>query len=551
MKLKKIFRGLLLLALSLLILSVPVGCNGLSALEKNLALSEPEFSLMTGETKMLALVNRSDKDLGEYSVAWQSENPKIATVSDTGTVVAVAPGNTKIIATVTTEKGELQFSSSVTVTQNTAPLTSLTFNGNVYTVGDGQTLNLYDEISFYPTFAATRDLVWTSSNQSIASVSNGVVVPISEGITTITVTTPDGSISASCAVRVSEVSVDPTGISFPDLAYNVPQGKTLKLTAAIEPANATGYSVLWASSDPNIATVSGGTVTALREGETEITATLTCGDKEFIALCTVYVTEAEELIVPPTEISLSPGTINIGEDEDGIFRFQLTVKPANCNIAPEWTCNQDAIAIDKETGEFEVTNAYSTSVRSVIVTCTVGELSATAVVNVQPRAPKLEIIAPDRAELYERAPDNTLKLDAAYRNKLDLPDIIWSSSDTSVATVDENGTVTGLKGGKSCTITATDKNDPTMKATYQVTVKKADYLSVEVGQTVKVDPSLIQKSDIVWTAPALFLTIEKVGNDWFITGVALKDDEPTEISGYSASTGEPYKIPVYVLKPGL
>ncbi len=547
MKQKRRISGAFFLILPLLLALVLAGCNGNGTFEKYLALSEPEFTLMTGETKMLALTNPEEKDLGEYTVAWQSENPNVATVTDTGTVVAVAPGSTKILATVTAEKETATFTSTVTVIQNTAPLTSLTFNANVYTLGGGQSINLYDELSFYPTFAATKDLVWTSSNPAIATVSNGIVLPVSEGLTTITASTKDGNISASCALRVSDVSVDPTGILFDGLSYEVPQGKTLKLTATVEPANATGYSILWTSSDPGTATVSGGVVTGVREGSVEITATLTSGEKTFSALCTVLVTESQELIVPPANIALSPGAITIPEDNDGPFHFNLEIQPGNCNIAPVWTCNRtDILNVDRETGAITVVKAPKDTMASVLVYCTVGDLTATTVVNVEPRPPKLEIVCGETGTLYDKAPRNTLELVAAYLDEEDLPEVTWASSNPAVATVNADGIVTALKAG-TCTVTATDKKNSSQKATYTVTVSKANFVSVTVGETVKLDPTLAPKTDVAWTAPSKFLEIKKEGTDWLITGKEECPTTPSQISGYSASDGQLYTVPVYVM----
>ncbi len=547
MKCKRRINRTLLLILPLALSLFLAGCNGNGDFEKYLALSETEVSLMTGETKMLALTNPEEKDLGEYTVTWQSENEEIATVTSSGTVVAIANGSTKIIATVTAGDNRATFTCIVTVTQNTTPLSSLSFNANIYTLGDGQTLNLYDELSFYPTFAATRDLIWASSNQAIATVSNGIVLPVSEGITTITASTKDGKVSASCALKVSEISVEPTGIYFEEATYQVPRGKTLKLTYAVEPANATGYSILWVSSDPTVVSVAGGVVTGIKEGKADITATLTSGDKEFFSLCTVLVTEAQELIIAPTKVSLSPAAITIPEDNDGPFRFNVKVEPGNCNMDPVWTCNRsDILDIDRNTGAITVASAPQDHMVSVLVTCTIGNLTATGVVNVEPRAPKLEIVSDENSTIYDKAPLNTAELIAAYRGLDILPEILWESSDPTVATINANGIVTAWKAG-SCTITATDKNDTNIKATYTLTVTKANFLSVKVDETVKVDPSLASKTDVEWNAPAKYLEVKKVGDDWFITGKSECPAIPTQISGYSASDGLLYTIKVYVV----
>ena len=57
-----------------------------------------------------------------------------------------------------------------------------------------------------PATATKKNLTWSSSAPEVATVVDGVVTPIAEGATTITVTTVDGGFTARCAVTVSQVS---------------------------------------------------------------------------------------------------------------------------------------------------------------------------------------------------------------------------------------------------------------------------------------------------------------------------------------------------------
>lgn len=83
-------------------------------------------------------------------------------------------------------------------------------------------------------------------------------------------------------VSVKVVSLDKT-------SAELEVGGTLKLTATIEPANATNQNVSWSSSDKNVATVANGTVTAVAVGTADITVTTEDGGKT--ATCTVTVKE--------------------------------------------------------------------------------------------------------------------------------------------------------------------------------------------------------------------------------------------------------------------
>ena len=543
MKILKYVKGVLPAFVLVLALFL-TGCNEAEKIQKSFVVSEPECSVMAEQTKKLTLKNQKNLDIGDYTLAWMTENPNVATVKDDGTVTGIAPGKTKITVVLRTAQTEVYFHSNVTVTENTTPLSSISFQNTVYSLGEGQVLDLNDQISYFPTNAVMQTLTWTSSNPSIATVSEGVVTPVSQGISTITATTEDGKISTSCTVRVSEITVSPTGITFGEGTYIIVTGETLKLSYTVEPENATGYSILWTSSDSEIATVTEGIVTGVTEGEVTIRATLNMGGGEIFAECTLTVEPAPEVHVPATRLQLTPTTLTIPVDKDGPFKFNCTVSPANCTDLPVWTTSRpDLISIDKNTGEFTLIKAPTDDTGSVLVTCTVGELSKSAVVYIAPRKPVLEIVFNEDAILYDKAPHNTIELVAGYVGSEDLPQVAWSSSDTAIATISAEGVVTGLKAG-TCIVTATSKSDPSVTATYTVTVEKAPYLSLKVGEAVTIDPTLIPKDPINWNRFETYVELDQ--EKATVKGLKEAVEKPTVISCYSQSTGDFYSIEVYI-----
>ncbi len=130
-------------------------------------------------------------------VSWSSSNPAVATVSTTGLVTAVGSGSATI--TVTTVDGGKTATSAITVK---IPVTGVSLN---YTSGEmrvGETTTLVATIS--PTGATNRNLIWTSSNTSVLTVSSsGLVTAKSSGNATVTVRTEDGGHTATCTVRVN------------------------------------------------------------------------------------------------------------------------------------------------------------------------------------------------------------------------------------------------------------------------------------------------------------------------------------------------------------
>lgn len=543
MKLLKLKKQILPLLLLVVAFSL-TGCNNAKKIEKAFVISESEFTVMAGQSKQLTLNNPENTNVGEYTLAWMTENSSVATVKDDGTVTGVAPGTTKITVAVRTAKEDVYFSSNVTVTENTTPLSSIAFRSTVYALSAGQAIDLNKEIVYSPENAVKTTLTWNSSNPDIASVSGGIISPVSQGISTVTVTTEDGNISASCTVRVSEIDVPATGISFENESYNITVGETLQLIPNVAPKNATGYSIVWTSSDPQIAITTGGYVKGETEGEVTITATLNTKESSLSATCTVIVGPAEEVFVPATELQLTPTSITIGESDEGPFKFSYTIVPANCTETPVWsTSRPDLLSINETTGEFTLIKAPTDILVSVLVTCTVGDLSKDAVVNISPRKPVLEIAINEDSTLYDVAPHNTIELVAGYIDSEELPEVIWSSSDPSVATVETDGKVTGRKAG-TCTITATSKIDPSVSATYTVNVQKAPYLSLKVGQTVSIDPDLIPSDPVNWNSFATLVELNQEAKT--IKGLKECIEKPTMISCYSQSTGDFYPIEVYV-----
>lgn len=544
MKLLKHTRVMLSVILLITVLLL-TGCNNEKNIVKNFKLSQTELTVTEGQTATLTLVDLEEKDVGDYTVTWKTENDAVATVDNNGTVTAVSPGTVTVSAVVSTKKTEVSFPCTVTVNLNTTPLTSIAFSASVYSLGEGQTIDLNNEIIFYPTNAANRALTWKSSNPSIATVLNGVVAPASEGVTTVTASSADGSIVATCMIRVSEIAIDATGISFEQTEIYLTEGRTMLLTAKVTPENATGYSIVWTSSDPTVATVSNGAVTAIAEGHSTITARLVAGGTEYSATCVVMVEEAGGVTVPATKVQLSPSNMTVEGNSKGSFHFDVTVTPANCTEAPIWSTNRDdLIEIDPETGEFNIVDTLKgkDSV-SVLITCTVGEIQSTAVVTIKPAKAELLIIGSGE-NLYDRAPLNSEKLDVAIVDDNDTPSVTWKSSDTTIATVAEDGTVTAKKAG-TCTITATYKDDPTVTATYTVTVEEANFVSVKVGETVSIDPNLLPEDPTNWQIYGDAITLDE--QECTVTGVSETGEDPINISCGSESNANVYVIPVYVL----
>ena len=222
------------------------------------------------------------------NVKWLSSNESVATVDENGVVTAVGVGQITISVT-TGDKGYRAFC-TVKV------LAEVTHTTGVVLDKESLTLPIYhiEQITktIYPSDAAIKNVKWSSSNRTVASVdAAGKVIGITPGTAVITVTTADGGFTATCVVTVvapvKSVSVDKSSLT-------LKEGHSEEITATVSPASATSKDVTWSSSDESVASVVDGFVTAIRKGTATITARTVEGD--FEAFC-LLVVEGQQVIV--------------------------------------------------------------------------------------------------------------------------------------------------------------------------------------------------------------------------------------------------------------
>jgi len=139
-----------------------------------------------------------------------------------------------------------------------------------------------------PAGATDKAVTWTSSNPSVAAVTDGVVTGRRAGTAVITVTARDGNRTDCCTVTVTEAPAAVTGVTLDKSALRLAAGETAMLSASVQPVNAANKTLSWSSSDETVATVSGGRVRALKAGTAAIT--VTASDGGHTAQCAVTVT---------------------------------------------------------------------------------------------------------------------------------------------------------------------------------------------------------------------------------------------------------------------
>ncbi len=149
-------------------------------------------------------------DATNQTATWSSSNEAVATVDkNTGEVTGIAAG--EAIITATSVDGGKTAKSTITVSSETFAVTGITLNYDAREVDANATQTLVPTIA--PANATNKKITWTSSDEAVATVVDGVVTYVANGTTTITATTVDGSFSDKCDIT----SVDTAYFYFDDI----------------------------------------------------------------------------------------------------------------------------------------------------------------------------------------------------------------------------------------------------------------------------------------------------------------------------------------------
>ena len=254
-----------------------------ATLAETITLDKTEISFEATETATLVATVLPELTTNK-SVTWKSSNEAIATVDANGKVTAIAVGEATITAT-TTDGSNLSATCKVTVVPTMAE--TITLDKTEISIEATETATLVATV--LPELTTNKSVVWTSSNEAVATVdANGVVTAIAVGEAVITATTTDGTnLSASCQVTVVPTLV--VSIEVTPNSVEAEENSEVQLSVNILPENATYKSVEWSSSNDAIASVNAnGLVKIRKEGNVVITATTTDGTN-LSATCSINV----------------------------------------------------------------------------------------------------------------------------------------------------------------------------------------------------------------------------------------------------------------------
>ncbi len=313
---------------------------------------------------------------------------------------------------------------------------------------------------------------WASSDNAVATVdASGNVTGVAAGNATITATS--GAVSATCTVTVT-APVQTVAVSLDKTSGEVEVGKTVSLVATV-----TGHdnkAVTWSSSDNAIATVdANGVVTGVKAGTATITVT-SQADNTKTATCSITVKTAS--VAASITLDKTIAEVEIGKE----ITLKATTTPAE-GVSVKWTSSDTTIAT--------VTGGKVTGVKAgkAIITAALIENGSETVkidcsVTVTEVARKV-ILDETKLEMTV-GEEKTLKATVEGYTAASNGKVTWTTSDNTIATVDENGKVLALKAG-SVKITATNtENTVKVEAVCDITIKEGVVLKTKSGAEVYV-----------------------------------------------------------------
>lgn len=418
------------------------------SLVTSVRLNKNESALIAGQSETL-IVTVEPGDALDKSISWSSSDSSVAIVDTNGTVTALTGG--QVIITATSNDGSNK-SDSCRYTIGWLP-SGIALSKTCSTLKSGTSETL---TTIFNDDAVDRDVVWSSSDESVALVDqNGTVTAVGAGKAIISATLTNGSgQSASCEYivkpLVSEIKIDKEKIT-------ITAGQSEKLSVSVLPIDAFDSSVMWSSSNISVATVNeSGIVKGKLGGTAIITATATDGSG-VTAVCEVTVT------VPVSRISLNYNTYKLFKGAS--FSLKATVTPKQASEKRvTWSSNDKSVANVDENGRVIAVKAGTAT-----ITATASDGSGVS------SSCKIIVVAPVEKIILNKY---NLEMSSGEQYKLKAtvkPDtatdktVTWKSSDSAFAYVDENGKVVARSGGK-VSITATSNQNSSISATCDIII---------------------------------------------------------------------------------
>ncbi len=421
--------------------------------------------------------NATDK-----SVTFSSLDEDVASVDQSGKVVAKAAGTTYIFCSANDGSGN-QAKVKVVVSESHIDVSSVS-------VGKEKNITLEPnaertiQVTVLPDNATDKSVTFTSSQPDVASVDeSGKVKALKVGSTSIIVQSVDNPAKFDTLnISVAETVTHVTGVTISDSEKLVEENAdSFKLTATVAPEHADDKSVIWASSDVTVAYVDGeGNVTPISAGEADIT--VKTADGGFEETCHVIVTKTEIESLTMSESAILFEVTSNPDSDDKTHQLNATIAPSTATYKEiSWSSSKPSVATVDQTGlvtkgsEMGVATISAVHKNSGIVATCVVTVAAQAVTNIELNQSTISFQEGFEDETGVRQLSATVTPATAPNTG-----VKWESSNTNVVTVDQTGKVqlVGYGTDGKAVITCTSLQNPTVSASCSVTVAKANEYSL-------------------------------------------------------------------------
>ncbi|WP_418539873.1 Ig-like domain-containing protein [Massilistercora timonensis] len=525
-----------------------------------------------GESETLTVTYVPENTTDDRTVTWESSDLSVATVDGSGTVTAVGIGSAKITAKVGNH-------TDVCAVAVDAPLENIDVQGTLELMKNQTAVIGYKLV---PSDTTDKEPVtFTSSDQTVATVdADGNVKALKAGTTVITLKGAN-DVTATVTVTVTEIPIDT--VSLDKKSAIVEKNEAIELMAVIGPDTTTDddKTIKWSSDNPSVATVSSEktnsgdkvTVTATDKGGTAtITAEAWNGTK---AECVVTVPVHIEKVTLPQTVTLNRGRTTVldvvcdpEENDDTI-------------ISVEWTSSVPDVAAVYGDGTVEGlkegTAEITAKVKVITLTNETKEYTAQTQVTVKENHLEADLGGKLAFEDMEEALLKGQSVDMYYQ--LNLEDIMsdheitdgvlieWTSSDETVASIDQTGRLSALKEGKTtvkAVVVAKDGSGntygpynvevevevqeiPLDSIAFDKIIKEMQVGAKDVLHVIYNPQNTTDDRDVIWnSSDASVLTVDKNGNltalkagKATITATVGEKEISCEITVKAVDTGKP------------
>ena len=441
------------------------------------------------------------------NLTYESSNPSVASVDNSGTIEPVSEGTTVI--TVTDNNGNEDH------TYVTVRVDDVTIYSNEYNLKVGENKKIDYKINRDK--FRDSDVKFTSDSNIITVDGSGNIKALKVGKCHVTIKV--GDTTKVVDVVVSENIILPTDIKVSQSSVSLTAGDSMAIIAEVLPSNSTSKGLTWKSSNSNVVSVDqAGSLKAINAGNATISVTTSNGISKNINV------SVKNKVIEVNDIYFNTNSVNLKVGES--TKISYTIVPGGASDKTvKFTYDSNYVSLD-EAGNLKALNAGNTEVK---VTTSNGH-SASLSVNITSPVNKVSEIKINEGNL-KLVNGASKKLTVSVNpSNVNVSGLKWSSSNSNVVSVSNDGTIvakgigsaniTASLDGKSSSITV-EVSKKVIPVSEIVLNKKS--ITMYVGKTysdlkVNVNPSDASNKSVVWSSSdKKVATVDKNGK---ITGVA-------------------------------